>query len=140
MNANAKKNLVILLLSLSILINILFIGIVIYARKTAKSSLDSNYSNDMKIWEIKKSTDFFDSTCPELEVISHQGTRMLLRDFIGSVIVIRFSNFSRQDLPFLVFLDHLYNRVSKKMHLFSYAIGQIQYMKQIMENWLLQRL
>lgn len=52
-------------------------------------------------------SNFYGMSCPEATLISISGDRIELRDLAGNVIIIRFSRFYRQDLPNLVYLEHL---------------------------------
>lgn len=45
---------------------------------------------------------FFDLTCPEIEMYDIQGQSIRLADFAGRVIAIRFTRFHPQDLPYLI--------------------------------------
>jgi len=51
--------------------------------------------------------DFYNSPCPEVSRYSISGEKINLRDLAGKVIIIRFSRFYRQDLPNLIYLQHL---------------------------------
>lgn len=52
-------------------------------------------------------SNFYGMPCPEATLNSISGEKIELRDLAGNVIIIRFSRFYRQDLPNLVYLEHL---------------------------------
>lgn len=53
---------------------------------------------------------FFDLTCPEIEMYDIQGQSIRLADFAGRVIAIRFTRFHPQDLPYLIYLEPLFKK------------------------------
>lgn len=52
-------------------------------------------------------SDFYNLPCPEITIYSTAGEKISLRNLAGNVIIIRFSQFYRRDLPNLVYLQHL---------------------------------
>lgn len=50
----------------------------------------------------------YNEECPDTNLISKKGEIFRLSDFNGSVILLRFTSFSKSDISRLVFLDHLY--------------------------------
>lgn len=59
-------------------------------------------------------SDFFDSPCPDIEMVSTQGQDIKLPNFVGDVIVLRFTRSHPQDFPYLLYLEHLYNKFKDK--------------------------
>jgi hypothetical protein len=53
---------------------------------------------------------YYNSLCPEIELITIDGKKISLRDLIGHVIIIKFARLTHQDAPDLIYLDHLYNK------------------------------
>lgn len=62
----------------------------------------------------KKNADFYNMPCPEISEYSISGQKINLHNLIGNVILIRFSQFYKEDLPNLVYLQHLVDKFQDK--------------------------
>jgi hypothetical protein len=58
---------------------------------------------------LEEPSDFYNKPCPDVEMYSTDGKKVALSDFSGEVIVIRFKRFHPQDIPYLIYQDHLYD-------------------------------
>lgn len=100
-----------------IVINIALIGLNIFLIREKKKEIE-------KLLELRKSTkanqfyeysqkESFNLDCPEIAGNSVEGNIIELRNYAGSVIIIQFSKFYREDLPNLVYLQDLADKYRK---------------------------
>ena len=62
---------------------------------------------------------FYDTLCPDIEFFNTSGEPIILSDYIGNVIVLRFSLFHSGDIPNLIYLEHIYKKFENyRMKLF----------------------
>jgi len=107
-----KHTKLILLFSIIILLNIVILFYFLNFYIKQKSKIEDNYlysSSKSKISE----KDFYNTPCPEVDILSMKGVRYSLKKYVGEVILLRFSRFNAEDLPRLVFLDHLHGQLKK---------------------------
>jgi hypothetical protein len=98
-----------------IFINIILVFYNIYTRNKKA------FNKDIQSIELPKDStsfqnvhsDFFDRPCPEIVAHSINGVNITLRSFAGKVIIVRFSRFYRQELPYIVFLQDLAEKYKK---------------------------
>lgn len=97
-----------------IVFSIMSVGLVaILFSKREPSSLEKRPLQSDRLVPITN----YDRPCPELELLSVGGLRINLAEWAGEIITIRFSDFHYQDLPYLIYLDHLNSRLQNKTHL-----------------------
>ena len=56
------------------------------------------------------SAEFYDRPCPELELLAREGLSLNTKNYIGDVLLIRFTRFHELDFPKILFLEHLCNK------------------------------
>lgn len=105
------------LLSVIVIINTVLVITILFKRK---SNIDRRaYVPNIFQKNQKEKSDFFDSLCPDIEMFDTHGQKIALSKFGGEVIIIRFTKFHLLDLPYLLFLEHLYKKYQEKgVHLF----------------------
>lgn len=109
-----KKNWHFALLALIILFNVIWI----IQRTAIHRNRNDNFQLPLFVRQQldnglgfqKARSDLYGMSCPEISGISLRGERIDLRNFFGSVIILRFSRFFRQDLPDVVYLQELYEQ------------------------------
>lgn len=63
--------------------------------------------------------EFYNSPCPDVNMVNIHGKKIRLSDLKGDVILIRFTGFQNSELPYLHYLEHLYKSFEYEgMHLF----------------------
>lgn len=106
-----KKNGVFLLLGVFLLINIILVtyNFVLFRQRKNENRKFIQERKSFESRQIKQNirSDFYNLPCPEITIYSTAGENISLRNLAGNVIIIRFSQFYRQDLPNLVYLQHL---------------------------------
>lgn len=114
---NRSQSHLVIFLSVLVIINIILIVIIMLRPKSKPNHRIVRVLTN-QVYEPVVS-DHFDSPCPEIEMCSTQGQIIKLSDLIGDVIVLRFTKLHSQDLPYLLYLEHLYKRFQKYgIHLF----------------------
>jgi hypothetical protein len=73
---------------------------------------------DQHIKGVSRS-DYYDLACPDIDLVTTENKIFRLREFSGEVIILRFTRFHPQDIPYLIYLEHLYNVFKREgIHLF----------------------
>ena len=113
-----KKHLVIGIISIAVIlssINLFFIGQRYLSTKREFRELlkERQLAYDKDLFQPNSKDDFFDKPCPEITLISTLGQSIYLPDFRGRVIILGFSRFLREDIPFLSYLQHLADKYAK---------------------------
>jgi peroxiredoxin len=102
-------NLFNIIASLIIIINIAFL-IMNYSisrrNRTAKLQLE-NTAEKAAINNVDFDIELYNTPCPEIKLTSIMGKTIDLTDYVGKVLVLKFSRFFKINLPDLVYLDHL---------------------------------
>lgn len=106
-----KKNWFFLLLGVFLLINIILVTYNFVLFRQRKNE-NRKFIQERKYFESRQikqniQSDFYNLPCPKITIYSTEGEKINLRNLAGNVIIIRFSRFYRQDLPNLVYLQHL---------------------------------
>ncbi|MFQ6082477.1 MAG: peroxiredoxin family protein [Candidatus Aminicenantia bacterium] len=109
-----KRNLVFLLIGLFVLINIILITYNFVILKQRKSGYQK-FIKQRQLSGISQlnqniQSDFYNFPCPDITKYTIKGEEIQFSDLAGNVIILRFSRFYRQDLPNLVYLQHLANK------------------------------
>jgi hypothetical protein len=105
-------------LVLLIIVNIFLIFNILLKSKNGRNQLISQ-SESLLTKQIEESN-FYDSYCPDIEMIDINGQRIKLNNLAGDVILLRFTRFHPQDIPYLLFLDHLGRKYKNKgFHYFT---------------------
>lgn len=106
-----KKNWFFLLLGVFLLINIILVtyNFVLFRQRKNENRKFIQERKSFESRQIKQNirSDFYNLPCPEITIYSTAGENINLRNLAGNVIIIRFSQFYRQDLPNLVYLQHI---------------------------------
>jgi hypothetical protein len=94
------------ILGVFIVINIALIGLNIFLVRQKKNEsnklLGLNKSNEPSYFYEYSKKESINLDCPELAMNSIEGNRIELRNYAGSVLIIQFSRFYREDLPNLL--------------------------------------
>lgn len=99
-------------------INIILIGLTLLNRHKSSSAKSSFTFPSLQVSRVEKS-DFYNTACPDIEMFDRKNQGIALSDFIGEVVVIRFTRFHAKDIPYLLYLEHLYNKYKESViHLF----------------------
>jgi hypothetical protein len=116
-----------LLLTILVITNIILI-IKIVARPKQNPYL-SQFKPEISQAIESSYSDFYNSPCPDMELFDSTDKRIRLSDLAGEVIVLRFSRLTPQDLPYLIYLEHLNNRFkSNGLHIFFIHLLSRRYM------------
>jgi hypothetical protein len=92
-----------------------FSALVIYFK--AKIADSKGINNGIMLSASNKQ--FYDQLCPDIEFVDSNRLPIRLSDYVGSVIIIKFSRFYKNELPELVFLNYLADKyASEKVKLF----------------------
>lgn len=107
-----------IIISLLLISNIVLLYLNINSRRQLKT--DSINSNIIKPQETyyEKLSPFFNQPCPDIEMYTINGEKIILSDLIGDVVLLRFTRFHPQDISYLIYLEHLYYSLREKgLHL-----------------------
>jgi hypothetical protein len=106
-----KRNWYLIILGLIIVLNI---GLLIrnYISRQVILAAKAQSQESGGLYQSPKN-DFINQPCPDITAISTKGEKVEFRNFAGSIILIRFSRFYRQDLPNIVYLQELAGKYEK---------------------------
>lgn len=88
-----------IIINLSIFVLFIFKPALVKKRTARNYAIAQNSPNE-----------FYNTQCPEVDIVTADEERFNLHDYFGSVIIIHFSKFNISDLPYLLYLDHLYGK------------------------------
>lgn len=92
--------------------NIILIILNINYLRTKKTQSNYPFSQILR-------QEFYNSPCPDINMVNIQGKKIRLFDLKGDVILVRFTGFQNPELPYLHYLEHLYKSFEYEgMHLF----------------------
>ena len=121
---NDGKFNIIYLISLLIvitLINTILVLVTVLKTKNSKTNKKELIVNSQEFLQINqaKQPDSYNSLCPDIEMVNVLGEKISLSSLVGDVIILRFTRFHPQDIPYLLFLDLLGKKLHNKgLHLF----------------------
>ncbi|MCP2519679.1 hypothetical protein NLB65_01240 [Candidatus Aminicenantes bacterium AC-335-B20] len=93
------KKLVNFLIGILILVNIFLISYLIFEKKERKINLSST--------DKEEQISFYNQKCPNIIITDIQGKKIPLSSLIGSVIILKFTKFYFEELPSILYLEHL---------------------------------
>lgn len=107
MNKFLKKNWFYVLIGIFIIINTIFLFNNFVISRNQKSFNQQSIADKTIARSQIESSDFYNQPCPEISLTSIDGENINLKDFIGNVIIVKFSRFYKKVLPNLLYLEHL---------------------------------
>jgi len=110
MYKSLKNNVFNIILAIVIVINVLLLThnfIVSRQKRIDRFQSSPHEANKSNKLESKHGYEFYNTPCPEISFNSISGEDINLRDMVGNVIIIKFSQFYKKDLSNLVYLEHL---------------------------------
>jgi len=112
---------------IALLIMLVAINIILYLKKANSLSPEMKSDlSDSSILNEKRPSEYYNLQCPKIDFFSTTGRKISIKEFTGDVIIIRFTRFDLRDLPYLLYLEHLYESLKKEgIHLlFIQLIGK----------------
>jgi len=103
-----------IIISFLLISNIVLLYLNINLRKQIKKdTINSNIVLSQEPYKENNSL-FFNEACPDIEMYTINGKKIVMSDFVGDVVLIRFTRFHQQDIPYLIYLEHLYYTFKEK--------------------------
>lgn len=121
-----RYNFILFFLILVTLINIIIFAYRFIKPKPKEGSETMRLSNPQTN-HIAQS-EFFNSSAPDVEMLTSKGEKIILSNFVGDVIILRYTRFHLKDLPSLIYLEHLHEKYREHgFHLFIIKLVGIGY-------------
>ncbi len=96
------------LLAILLILNIILIFNYLLDKKKNKRLTTANYGNLLlNSGDLKTRENHYDSYCPDIAIRTSLGETINLRSLAGQVIVFKFTGFYQDEMPELIYLDHL---------------------------------
>jgi len=104
------KNWYKILVLIVICINLFVLIYIIRSTKIKNRYYQEKVRSSQSLIRQNNDSNFYDLPCPEISFPSIDGRNISLKDYIGNVIILRFSRFYLLDLPDLLYLEHVAKR------------------------------
>jgi hypothetical protein len=104
-----KKNWLSLFITLLLLINLIW-AIASYKSIKNRKFVDIQRESQFNRSYTEQKSFVYDLVSPDFKTKTFDGEKITLSDFSGNVIILRFSRFYLEDLPHLLYLEHLAKR------------------------------